>query len=128
MRSLRLSLVAGVVALVVAVPATASAQSPAASGYDETNVVNTLPDQTGPQSEVLDATGGGGGTDTTPTKTTKTENREAGANTPAAAAAPQEASTGSLPFTGADVGLVALMGAVLLGTGVVLRRNSRSQN
>ena len=32
---------------------------------------------------------------------------------------------GDLPFTGLDLGIVALMGVVLLGTGVVLRRSTR---
>jgi hypothetical protein len=32
---------------------------------------------------------------------------------------------GDLPFTGLDIGIVALMGAVLLGTGLVLRRSTR---
>jgi hypothetical protein len=34
-------------------------------------------------------------------------------------------SSGSLPFTGADVGLLALGGALLVGVGVGLRRISR---
>jgi hypothetical protein len=50
---------------------------------------------------------------------------------PAQAAQPSQAAVtpaqpvqqeGSLPFTGLDIGIVALMGIVLLGTGVVLRR------
>ncbi|HEX2085078.1 MAG TPA: hypothetical protein VHF89_05305 [Solirubrobacteraceae bacterium] len=32
---------------------------------------------------------------------------------------------GDLPFTGLDVGIVALMGALLVGTGVALRRTAR---
>ena len=39
--------------------------------------------------------------------------------------APQEAAEGDLPFTGLELGLVALMGVALLGTGVALRRVSR---
>ena len=35
------------------------------------------------------------------------------------------AATGQLPFTGLDSGLVAIMGAGLLGTGVVLRRRTQ---
>jgi hypothetical protein len=54
----------------------------------------------------------------------------ASATAPAAAATPSlPASTGgsggSLPFTGLDIALVALMGVALVGTGVVLRRGSR---
>ena len=32
---------------------------------------------------------------------------------------------GDLPFTGLDLGIVALMGALLLGTGLALRRTTR---
>ncbi|MDQ3741393.1 MAG: hypothetical protein M3389_10685 [Actinomycetota bacterium] len=32
---------------------------------------------------------------------------------------------GDLPFTGLDLGIVAAMGVVLLGTGLVLRRSTR---
>jgi len=45
------------------------------------------------------------------------------APTPPSAPAQQEES--DLPFTGLDLGIVALMGAALLGTGVVLRRTTR---
>lgn len=34
-------------------------------------------------------------------------------------------SDGDLPFTGLDLGIVALLGGVLLGTGLVLRRTTR---
>jgi hypothetical protein len=37
---------------------------------------------------------------------------------------PVEASEGSLPFTGLEVGVVVLMGVALLGTGIVVRRLS----
>ena len=37
----------------------------------------------------------------------------------------QQQEEGSLPFTGLDLGIVALMGAALLGTGLVLRRTTR---
>lgn len=45
--------------------------------------------------------------------------------TPAPAPAPQPQQEGDLPFTGLDLGIVAAMGAVLLGTGLVLRRTTR---
>ncbi|HEX8121472.1 MAG TPA: hypothetical protein VF549_09430 [Solirubrobacteraceae bacterium] len=38
---------------------------------------------------------------------------------------PVEQREGSLPFTGLDLGIVAAMGVVLLGTGLVLRRSTR---
>jgi hypothetical protein len=40
---------------------------------------------------------------------------------------PPSTTTKSLPFTGLDLGIVALMGAGLLGTGLVLRRNARQE-
>jgi len=47
-------------------------------------------------------------------------------------AAPEEAApqvqavaAGELPFTGLDTGLIAIVGAGLLGTGVVLRRRTQ---
>jgi hypothetical protein len=36
-----------------------------------------------------------------------------------------ERQDGDLPFTGLDLGIVALMGAALVGTGLVLRRTTR---
>jgi hypothetical protein len=44
------------------------------------------------------------------------------ATPPAAEAAPQESA---LPFTGLDLGIIAVMGALLVGTGLVLRRTTR---
>ena len=38
---------------------------------------------------------------------------------------PPPEQQGNLPFTGLDLGIVALMGAVLVGTGLVLRRTTR---
>ncbi len=40
-------------------------------------------------------------------------------------APPAQQEEGDLPFTGLDLGIVALMGTVLLGTGLVLRRTTR---
>ena len=37
----------------------------------------------------------------------------------------QQQEEGDLPFTGLDLGIVALMGAALLGTGLALRRTTR---
>lgn len=39
--------------------------------------------------------------------------------------AADSSSSGSLPFTGLDVGLIALAGVALAGTGLVVRRVSR---
>ena len=38
---------------------------------------------------------------------------------------PAQQEESDLPFTGLDLGIVALMGAALLGTGLVLRRTTR---
>jgi hypothetical protein len=48
------------------------------------------------------------------------------APTTAVAAAPVEATaTGQLPFTGLDTGLIAVMGASMLGGGIILRRRTQ---
>ena len=39
---------------------------------------------------------------------------------------PTSTSSGTLPFTGLDVAFLAIGGGVLLGTGLVIRRLSRS--
>ena len=40
---------------------------------------------------------------------------------------PAERQESDLPFTGLDLGIVALMGVLLLGTGIVLRRTTRTR-
>jgi hypothetical protein len=42
------------------------------------------------------------------------------------ASRPEAQGGGNLPFTGFELGMAALMGAGLLGTGLVLRRTLRS--
>jgi hypothetical protein len=42
-----------------------------------------------------------------------------------AALASDTSESGTLPFTGLDVGLIALVGAGLVGTGLVIRRTNR---
>ena len=62
----------------------------------------------------------GGEADTPPApRTTTPVERGADAPTPTVA-------TGQLPFTGLDAGIVALFGALLLGTGFAMRRASRN--
>jgi hypothetical protein len=46
------------------------------------------------------------------------------ADGPTIAATPVDASTGSLPFTGLDIGLLAAGGVVLVGAGLAVRRLS----
>ena len=56
------------------------------------------------------------------------EDRQDGSAAPttAVAAAPVEATaTGQLPFTGLDTGLIAVMGASMLGGGIILRRRTQ---
>jgi len=101
-------------ALAVAAPV-ASAGSAAKEGYDESTVLGN----------VEETTGGG--------PTTPTSNPE-GAPSPASASAPAatspaavqsvspESDESSLPFTGADLGILLALGILLGGTGLVLRR------
>jgi hypothetical protein len=46
--------------------------------------------------------------------------------TPSGSAAVETSSSGSLPFTGLDVGILLLVAAVLTGTGLALRRLTAS--
>jgi hypothetical protein len=62
-----------------------------------------------------------------PRKHTAHTTHAASAPTTATASAPVEASAtpnGQLPFTGLDTGLIAIVGAGLLGGGIVLRRRT----
>ena len=103
-RAIRLTvLCAMLLALVMA--ATASAQStPAQDVYN-------------PNGDVLNVVSGGG------------NGPSSGAGAPAQTeAGTTAASTGSLPFTGFEAGLVAVAGLALLGTGFVIRRVARSDS
>lgn len=46
--------------------------------------------------------------------------------TPSGESAVQESSSGSLPFTGLDVGILAIVAVALTGTGLLLRRLTAS--
>jgi hypothetical protein len=87
----------------VAVAPVASAQ-PAKQGYDETTVLGNV-DSGGPAPAAQ-------------------ETAPAVAESPAAETAPVsvQSNESSLPFTGADLGILVLMGVLLGGTGLVLRR------
>ena len=82
---------------------TAFAQgSPSSRGYDESlGVIGEI------QSEE-------------PTPPTQREEQPTPPQTP-----PPVQEEGDLPFTGLDLGIVAALGVVLLGTGLVLRRTTR---
>jgi hypothetical protein len=105
-------------AVAVAAPA-ASAQEPTREGYSETG-------QDGESLgaiEGLPPSDGSGGSN----PETEGSNPESGGSNPEnEEAATEEAATESLPFTGLDVGIVALLGAALLGTGIAVRRVARS--
>jgi hypothetical protein len=85
--------------------ATAFAQgSPSERGYDESlGVIGEIQSEEPPPTQE---------TQETPTPTPPPPVRE----------------ESDLPFTGLDLGIVALMGATLLGTGLVLRRTTRQSS
>jgi hypothetical protein len=62
---------------------------------------------------------------TTPTTSSTTPTSTATSTSPATTAA---VASGTLPFTGLDVGLLLVGGGVLLGTGLLVRRFSRGNN
>ena len=89
----------------------AAAQTPSTRGYDsDTQVLGEI-------GEVQEAQ---------PTQETPAPAPRAAAAPTAAApqqqSAPVQAQSDSLPFTGLEIGAVALMGVLLLGTGLVVRR------
>jgi hypothetical protein len=105
---MRIARIATLVAVIAATGGTtAQAQSPSERGYDETLGVIGQVDTPSPQAAEAPSE------DVTTTP-------EA-APTPAQPVAEEE---GNLPFTGLDLGIVALMGAALLGTGFALRRST----
>lgn len=113
-KALRLALATTIVVLATA--ATAFAQSPADTVYNTNGgVLNVVSGggKTPPGSDTPSGTAGG--------TATTTVTRETGASTPAAT------STGSLPFTGFQAGLVAAAGIALLGAGVAMRRAARPE-
>lgn len=108
-------------ALVLAAPAVAQT-SPTADTYG------------GKQGEVLNNFSGGGqedvvpgpgapATDNAPTPPKKTTPVERGGDAPVPT---PSVAKGELPFTGFEAGLVALFGALLLGSGFAMRRASRT--
>jgi hypothetical protein len=111
MFTIRAAALVAVIAAALLVPAAASAQScattggdPSASQYCSVAGVNTS----------------GGNANNSPTSETRPVVAESPAPTVAAVESPAE--SGSLPFTGLDVGILALVAAALAGTGLLLRR------
>lgn len=102
-----------VLAVAFAAPA-ASAQEPTREGYSETGQDG---ESLGAIEGLQPSEGSGGTSPGTEGSDPGTEGSNPGT---------EEAATESLPFTGLDVGIVALLGAALLGTGIAVRRVSHS--
>lgn len=102
---LKTAVTALVACLALAVPSAALAASPTQDAYGGT---------AGQQE-------GGGNTPSSTSPGSET----AGTSPEAVAVAATTESSGTLPFTGLEVGLIALAGVALLGGGVVLYRVSR---
>ena len=105
----RVFIIISLLALVVAVAAapTASAQSPAQDVYNPDNEVLDFVDY----SNENDACEGADG-------------RDSDGNTVEFGSL-EDCSTGSLPFTGFEAGMIGLAGVLLLGGGVAMRRFTR---
>jgi hypothetical protein len=113
--SIRAAVLVAVIAAALLVPAAASAQSCAQAGNDPT------------ASQYCTVAGvHAGGNDTSNDGAAGGEVQPVAEVSPAADAAvvPIEATSesGSLPFTGLDVGILALVAVALAGTGLLLRR------
>lgn len=94
----------------LATPA-ALAQTPSQTGYGETPVLP--PPQSGAAGE---------------SNAFAPAAPAAGAKVTSASTGAADSNTGSLPFTGMDIGVIALMAALLLGAGVGLRRATASRS
>lgn len=111
---LKTGIVAAVACLMLVLPGAAFAQSPTADAYSGL---------AGQQQQ--------GGGDSNPTTTTTTTPDNAVSSDVAAVpvaettSSPSPSSSGTLPFTGFEAGAIALIGAVLLGGGILLYRMSR---
>jgi hypothetical protein len=107
---MRLAAIALITSLLLALGGSvATAQTPSTRGYDETlGVIGEIETQQPNRDPDPEPT-------PTPTPTPEPE------PTPQPQ---QQEESGSLPFTGLDVGIVALMGLALLGTGLALRRSA----
>jgi len=105
-RKIYLVSVTAICVLVLAFGAsTAGAQTGSEQGYDESGLLGSV-DQGG---------GSEGGA-------------SEGAGSAPQVASASESSGGSLPFTGLDVGIVLLLGAAAVGTGLALRHVVRTQS
>jgi hypothetical protein len=112
--SLRVVIAMAVLAAAFVLPAQALAQ---------TNCANAGSDPTAAQYCSISGVQTGG--DNGP-KTKDVANVTNSSVTPSGTAAVETSSSGSLPFTGLDVGILLLVAAVLTGTGLALRRLTAS--
>lgn len=99
------------VALAFVAAPTAATASPAQQGYDETTVLGDVDTPTPEAAPVQE---------TSPVQETAPVAVESVAAEPVS-------NESSLPFTGADLGILVLMGILLGGTGLVLRRVVRQR-
>ena len=102
-RTNKIALALTLCAMSLVAVAPAASASPAQQGYDETTVLGNV-DSGGPASTETPT----GETAPVAVQSVSTE--------------PATTSESSLPFTGADLGILVLMGLLLGGTGLVLRR------
>lgn len=103
MRKIALTLTALLLLLSLSGPALA--QTPAQRGYPEADVLGEVGEVNEDAPDAASAPSAAPQAQAAPTQVPQTEG-------------------GTLPFTGLEVGVVALMGMALLGTGVALRRSS----
>lgn len=112
--TIRAAVLVAVIAAALLVPAAASAQSCAQAGNDPT---------ASQYCSVAGVHAGGNNSNNGP-ETAETKPVAAVSPVAEAAVTPVEATSasGSLPFTGLDVGILALVAVALAGTGLLLRR------
>jgi hypothetical protein len=113
--SLRVVIAMVVLAAAFVLPAQALAQ---------TNCANAGSDPTAAQYCSISGVQTGG--DGNSPKVKDVSNVSTSSVTPSGTAAVETSSSGSLPFTGLDVGILFMVGAVLAGTGLALRRLTAS--
>lgn len=125
MNPIRVGLAGAAMALVLAVPTVAGAQT-----YPLPTTTTTMPDTTTTVSDTSTTTHNAPeveGVDVVPTTAVSGAVVLPRTQANPAVAAPQTAPTGTLPFTGSDVAGLAALGAGLVVVGIVLARRGRSE-
>jgi hypothetical protein len=108
---LRGAIAIAVLAAAFALPAQAFAQNDCSNAHSDPTAAQYCP-----QSDVLGEGAAGNGTTSTPSPTSSVE------SAPESTPAPTTSTGGSLPFTGLDIGMLALAAVALTGAGLLLRR------